>query len=150
MGYKNIAVRPQPQDKLENFFKGKGEKEKKLLWRYNQKLVFALCNPSDWKISLYGQQKKKKNCSRLDFFKVNFAILVRTCVFLHFMYFRRMVTFYHNCWEWIFNYISIGKLICFENISFLSDGKEACLFAEKLEKRFISWKVQKLYSSRFY
>lgn len=47
MGYKNVAVRPQPQDKLENFFKGKGEKEKKLLWRYNQKLVFALCNPSD-------------------------------------------------------------------------------------------------------
>lgn len=147
MGYKNIAVRPQPQDKLENCFKGKGEKEKKLLRRYNQKLVFALCNPSDWKIHLYGQQKKLFS---LSFFKVNFAILLRTCVFLHFMYFMRMVTFYHNCWEWIFNYISIGKLIYFENISFLSDWKEACLFAEKLEKRFISWNVQKLYSSCFY
>lgn len=47
MGYENIAARPQEQGKQETFFKGEKEKEDKLLWRYNQKLVLTLCTSSD-------------------------------------------------------------------------------------------------------
>lgn len=47
MDYKNVAVRPQQQGKQKTFFKGEGEKEDTLLWRYNQKLVLASCNSSN-------------------------------------------------------------------------------------------------------